>query len=265
MKTTLPLLTVALCFIGCSGSQGGGTGGGNPPPQNAVVSGPYSAVLTSTKGNGTTNVYTNLVTQSSTSFYATNSTLVCQGNIPNNCLGNDAPAFFYTLTGTVNGISVQVTSDFTTTNGAGTTTLVGTVNGTNISGTYTDTLGDAGTWTATQAASLSGTYSGSVNSATAPLTIAPTITASITEGQNFALTGTATVSNSPCFTTLNFGSTSPFQSIAIGGALTLWDTTNNLFVIVLPTSGNSFTVQYQVGSPAPACVGEYGTGTVTKQ
>jgi hypothetical protein len=33
MKTTLPLLTFALCFIGCSGSQGGGNGGSNPPPR----------------------------------------------------------------------------------------------------------------------------------------------------------------------------------------------------------------------------------------
>src|SRR6202008_4554755 len=111
-----------------------------------VVSGPYSAVLTSTKGNGTTNVYTNLVTQSSTSFYATNSTLVCRANIPSNCLGDNAPTLSYTLTGTVSGNSVQITSDFTTTSGADTTTLVGTVSGTSISGSYTDTLGDAGTW-----------------------------------------------------------------------------------------------------------------------
>jgi hypothetical protein len=265
MKTVL-CLALVLCVAGCSGGNSASTGG-TPTPQNAVVTGPYSAVITSTKGNGTTNVYTNLVSQSSTSFYGTNNTLVCQGNIPNNCSGDDAPILSYTLTGTISGTNVQVTFSFSTTSGTDTATLVGTVNGTSMSGTYSDTLGDAGTWTATQPASLTGTYTGSVNSSVSPLTIAPTITATITEGQNYALTGTATVANSPCFTTLNFTSNSTYQSIAIGGALTVWDTTNNVFIMALPTGGNSFAVQYQVGSPAPvaACAGDYGTGTFIKQ
>jgi hypothetical protein len=257
------MLVLALMLTGCSGlknTSSGGSGGTGGTVQNATVSGPYSAVATSTKNNGTTSVYANLVTQSSTSFSATQNTLVCPGNAPLNCTGDDPPTLAYTLTGTVSGNNVQITLQFDNANGADTATLAGTVNGTNMSGTYTDTQGDAGTWTATQNNSLSGSFSGSVNSTPNPLQIAPTITALITEGQNYALTGSATVSNSPCFVTLDFSG-----GTAIGGAFTLNDTTKNVFILGVPTGTKTYSVYYQVGSPAPACAGDYGTGTFTAQ
>jgi len=57
MKNALFALAFALCLVGCSGL--GDVKSSNPVVQNAVVAGPYTAILTSTKGNGTTNVYTN--------------------------------------------------------------------------------------------------------------------------------------------------------------------------------------------------------------
>ena len=112
------LLLCAFLTAGCSGVKNvGGTGG---TAQNAVVSGPYSAVATSNKGNGVTNVYTNLSIESSSSFSASRSTLVCPGNIPGNCIANTPT----TLSGTVNGNNLQITLQFTNASGPDTVTLM---------------------------------------------------------------------------------------------------------------------------------------------
>jgi len=248
------LLLCAFLSAGCSGVKNvGGTGG---TAQNAVVSGPYSAAATSNKGNGVTNVYTNLSMQSSSSFSASAGTLVCPGNIPGNCIANTSA----TLSGTVNGNSLQITLQFTNASGPDTVTLMGTISGTTLSGTYTDSQGDSGTWTATLSGSLTGTYSGSVNSTPNPLQTAPTISAQITEGQNSTLTGSAAVSNSPCYVSLDFS-----QGLAIGGAFTLTDTTKDVTLVGLPIASNTFSVYYQVGASAIACAGDFGTGTFTRQ
>jgi hypothetical protein len=252
------LLFCAFFAAGCSGVKNAGTSGGTT--QNATISGPYSAVATSTKTNATTNVYTNLSMQSSSSFSASQNTLVCPGNLPASCTGDNPPTVVDTLTGTVNGNSVQITVQFNNLSGSDTVTLTGTVNGTTISGNYTDSQGDAGTWTATLSGSVSGSYSGSVNSTPNPLPIAPTLSVLITEGQNSSLTGSASVANFPCFASLDFS-----QGTAIGGAFTLTDTTKNVFIIGVPTGSNSFNVSYQVDPSAVTCGGDFGTGTFTLQ
>lgn len=248
------LLLCAFLLAGCSGAKNTGGTGGNV--QNAVVSGPYSAVATSSKGNGTVNVYANLSMQGSGSFSASTEPMVCPTNNPANC----AQVTAVTLTGTVSGNNVQITLQFTNQSGTDTVTLMGTISGTTLSGTYSDSQGDAGTWTATQSGSLTGTYSGSVNSTPNPLQTAPTITAQITEGQNSTLTGSATVSNSPCYVTLDFS-----QGLAIGGAFTVTDTTKSVTILALPAGSNAFSVYYQVGSSAIACAGDFGAGTFTLQ
>jgi hypothetical protein len=247
------LLVCAFLSAGCSGVKNVGGTGGNP--QNAVVSGPYSAVATSNKGNGVTNVYANLSMQGSASFSADPNTLVCPGNDPSRCI-NTSP----TLTGTITGNNLQITLQFTNASGSDTVTLTGTISGTTLSGTYSDSQGDAGTWTATLNGSLAGTYSGSVNSTPNPLQTAPTISVQITEGQNFALTGSAAVTNSPCFVSLDFS-----QGMAIGGALTLTDTTKDITIVGVPTGSNTFRVSYQIGPSAIACTGDFGSGTFTLQ
>ncbi len=252
------LLVCAFLSAGCSGVKNAGGTGGNV--QNAVISGPYSAVATSNKGNGVINVYANLAMQGSSSFSASPNTLVCPGNAPANCTGDNPPTTTYTLTGTVNGNNLQITLQFINQSGTDTVTLNGTVSGTTLSGTYTDSQGDSGTWTATQSGSLTGTYNGSVNSTPNPLQTAPTISALITEGQNSTLTGSAAVTNSPCYVTLDFS-----QGMAIGGAFTLTDTAKDVTIVGLPVGSNTYSVYYQVGSSAIACAGDFGTGTFTLQ
>ena len=255
-------LLAVLLLTGCSSldkALGIGDGGGGTP-KNATVSGSYAVVVTSTKSGGTRNVYANIVTQSSTSFFGTPNTLVCPGNVVGNCVGNDPPISTDTLVGTVSGNNVQINLSYTNASGSDTITLTGTVSGTSISGSYTDSQGDAGTWTGTQNSSVAGTFSGSMNSTRNPLTIPPTIMAVITEGQNSALTGTATILNWQCFTSLHFSS-----GLAIGGAFTLSDSTNEIVIIGLPSGAKTFNIGYQVGSSAPACAGDFGTGTLTIQ
>src|SRR6516225_11600805 len=202
-------------------------------------------------------LYVNIPMPSGTSLSGTPSTLVCQGNIVANCVGNDPPISIDTFIGTVSGNNVQINISYVNTQGTDTITLTGTVSGTSISGTYTDSQGGAGTWTATQSGSPAGTLSGTINSTSNPLTIPPTMTAVITEGQNFALTGTATISNWSCFTSLNFSA-----DFAIGGAFTLVDSTNSAVIIAVPSGVKTFSIGYQVGSSGPECAGDHGTGTL---
>ena len=255
-------LLAVLLLAGCTNLDKalglGGSGGGTP--KNATVSGPYTVVATSTRNNSTSSIYVNIAMPSGTSLAGTPSTLVCQGNIVANCVGNDPPVSTDTFIGTVSGNNVQINISYVNTQGTDTITLTGTVSGTSISGTYTDSQGDAGTWTATQSGSLAGTLSGTINSTSHPLTIPPTMTAVITEGQNFTLTGTATISNWSCFTSLDFSA-----GLAIGGAFTLTDSTNSVVIIGVPSGAKTLSIGYQVGSSGPACAGDQGTGTLTIQ
>jgi hypothetical protein len=260
LKSTL--LIFVLLLAGCSQLDKalGIGGGGGGTPKNATVSGGYTIVATSTKNNGTTNVYVNISMQTSASLAGTPNTLVCQGNIVTNCVGNDPPAATDTFIGTVSGNNVQIDLSYPNAQGNDTITLTGTVSGTSISGTYTDSQGDAGTWTATQSSSAAGTLSGTINSSLNPLTIPVTVTMVTMEGQNSALTGMATLTNWTCFASLNLST-----GLEIGGAFTLSDNTNHFVITAVPSGTKTFNVEYQVGSSAPACAGDRGTGTLTIQ
>ena len=259
MKSTF--LVFVLFLTGCSNlDKALGIGGGGGTPKNATVSGAYTVVATSTKSNGVANVYVNVAMQSGTSLAGTANTLVCLGNVVTNCIGNDPPASAVTFVGTVSGNSVQINLSYPDTQGTDTLTLTGTVSGTSMSGTYTDSQGDAGTWTATQSRAPAGTLSGTINSTLNPLTISPTLTVVTMEGQNSALTGTATVQNWTCFTSLNFST-----GLTIGVAFTLSDTTNDVVLVAVPSGATTFNIAYQVGSSASVCAGDRGTGTLATQ
>ena len=259
MKSTF--LVFVLFLTGCSNlDKALGIGGGGGTPKNATVSGAYTVVATSTKSNGVANVYVNVAMQSGTSLAGTANTLVCLGNVVTNCIGNDPPASAVTFVGTVSGNSVQINLSYPDTQGTDTLTLTGTVSGTSMSGTYTDSQGDAGTWTATQSRAPAGTLSGTINSTLNPLTISPTLTVVTVEGQNSALTGTATVQNWTCFTSLNFST-----GLTIGGAFTLSDATNDVVLVAVPSGATTFNIAYQVGSSASVCAGDRGTGTLATQ
>lgn len=244
------LLPLILLLAGCGG--GGSSTPNNPQSQTATVSGQYTLVLTSTKNGTSQNIYVN-ITQSGTTLASDANTLACPGNLLENCIGDDAPAVQFILAGTVTGNAVQMSVPA----GPSTVTLDGTVSGTSASGTYVDTLGDAGNWTATKAASFSGNYSGTLTPDSHP-TISPTIMLSITQTPTLSLTATAVVTNSTCFTSLALTG-----GQAIGGAFTLSNSSPNILIIALPTS-TGYIFQYNVGQDG-ACAGDSGRGAITKQ
>jgi hypothetical protein len=237
---------------------------GIPVAQDAKVTGQYNAVLTSTSGRGTTNVYTNFA-QSGKNITGGANTLACPSNDLAQCIGGDAAAASITLNGTVGGANVTMTISFPSTAGADSVTMTGKATGTNLAGTYTDTLGDAGTWTASAAIYPFGPppnvydYSGTFNSTANPLLIAPTILIELGQDTNSNLAGKATIMNSPCISSLTL------SGQAIGDALSLTDAASKARITALPTQppGNNFTFSYKFEPTAGSCAGDLGRGTMT--
>jgi hypothetical protein len=254
--------TARLAMILVLGGTLTGCGGGyvSPPPPvppsvlDAGVNGQYSLMLTSTNGRGTTNIYTN-ITQTGKSLAGGANTLVCPSNDPANCDGNNAPAVTITSTGTVNGAKVTLTVSYPRSGANDTVTLVGTATGADLAGTYTDSLGDAGSWVGNSIAQLTGTYTGTYNSSSNPLPITPNISIALTQTANFQLTGTATITNSPCISSLTF------SGQAIGGAFSLSDSVNGAALVTLP-DGNNFNFSYNFDTTAAHCAGDFGRGVV---
>jgi hypothetical protein len=243
------ILLFALLAAGCGGGQTPAPT--TPAAQDASVTGQYNLVLTSTNGRGTTNIYTNF-TPTGRAFTGETNTLVCPSNDLSQCEGDDA----ITPSGAVKEADVTLMISFPSTTGTDTVTMVGTATGRNLAGTYTDSLGDAGTWTASAAVSLSGTYSGTFNSTSNPLPIAPTMMLTLTQDASFKLTGTASIMNFPCFNSLTL------SGQAIGGAFTLSDASSEAVIIALPTA-NSFIFSYKFEPTAASCAGDIGRGKVT--
>jgi hypothetical protein len=239
-----------------------------PSIKDAKVSGQYNLVLTSAKGNGTTNIYTDF-TQTGTAFTGAANTLVCPSNDLSQCIGDDAPVISIAPSGTVSGTSVTIVISFPSTVGADTVTMVGSATGTSLAGTYTDSLGDSGTWTASAAIHPFGPppgvydYRGTFNSTSNPLLIAPTI--SLELGQDASspassnVTGKATIMHSPCISSLTL------SGLAIGDAFSLTDPASKASILALPTlpTGNSFTFSYKFEPTAPSCAGDFGRGGLT--
>jgi hypothetical protein len=252
------ILLFCIFATGCGGMQSP-TSSPTPPmtpvTQDASVSGQYTVVLTSTSGHGTTNIYSD-ITQTGKTFTGATNTLVCPSNDLSQCQGEAATAVSIAPSGTVSGANITMMVAFPSTTGADTVTMVGTAMGTSLAGTYTDSLGDAGTWTATPALPPNGTFSGTFNSTANPLPIAPTIIITTSQVTIFNLSGTATITNSPCVSSLTL------MGQGIGGALTLTDAAGQVVIIALPT-GSSYTFSYKFEPTATNCAGDYGVGMVT--
>jgi hypothetical protein len=246
------ILLFALLAAGCGGGYLKTSNPMSPATQNASVTGQYNLALTSTNGHGATNIYTDFA-QAGTTFMGAANTLVCPSNDLSQCKGNDASI---TPSGTVSGANVTMMISFPSTAGADTVTMVGTATGTNLAGTYTDSLGDAGTWTASTASPFSGTFSGTFNSTSNPLPIDPTILFTLSQDASFNLTGSATIMNSPCISSLTL------SGRAIGGAFSLADAGNEAVITALP-GVNSLNFNYNFKPTAANCAGDVGRGTVT--
>jgi hypothetical protein len=249
------ILLFALLAAGCGGVKTPAPTATPAVAQDANVVGQYDLVLTSTNGHGTTNIYTNF-TQTGTTFAGAANTLVCPSNDLSQCFGNDAPVTSITPSGTVSGLHVAMTIIFPNMAGADTISMVGTATGTNLAGTYSDSRGDNGTWTGTAASSLGASYSGTFNSTSNPLPVAPSISITLAQDAGFNLSGTATVTNSPCISSLTL------SGQAIGGAFSLTDAASKAVIIALP-SGNNFTFSYNFDPTATSCAGDFGRGEVT--
>jgi len=245
----------AVLAVGCGSSIP--TSNPNPSIQDVTVTGPYNLVLTSANGHGTTNIYTRF-TQTRTTFTGVESTLACPLNDVSQCQGQDASDISITPRGTVNGASVSIVISVPTTPVVDTVTMRGTATGTNLAGTYTDSLSDTGTWTASAAGSLNGDYNGTFNSTSNPLAIAPTILMTLAQDASFHLTGTAKIMSSPCISSL------ALSGQAIGGAFSLTDAASKAHIIALPTN-SGFTFSYNFDPTAPSCAGDFGLGMVTNQ
>ena len=117
-------------------------------------------------------------------------------------------------------------------------------------------LGDTGTWRAFPGSSLSGNFSGTFNSTSNPLLIAPTIFVELGRDASPNLAGTATIMNSPCISSLTL------SGQAIGDAFSLTDVASKARIIAVPTGNGSLTFKYNFGPTAPSCAGDVGRGMV---
>lgn len=260
-------VTVAVAFAGCgAGSQTPPTT--TPVSQNVSINGQYNLVLTSANGKGTTNIYTNF-TQTGTAFTGAANTLVCPSNDLSQCIGDDAPVISIAPSGTVSGTSVTIVISFPSTVGADTVTMAGSATGTSLAGTFTDSLGDSGTWTASAAIHPFGPppgvydYSGTFNSTSNPLMIAPTIAIELGQAASSPgssnVTGKGTIMHSPCISSLTL------SGLAIGDAFSLTDAASKASILALPTlpAGNSFNFSYKFEPTAASCAGDSGRGVLT--
>ena len=261
----LKLFLLCLFLVGC-GSSGGGSsnsGGGGSDPQPQVVQGQWTIHATSTENNGTFIELFDLSNQGGGSFYSV-AAIQCQLQY-RTCAGDLVGGGSLSLQGTVNssgGVSISLTvtqgSDAIFPGGGTTCTVTATgqlSGSTIVSGSYNG-CNDAGTWTGSQTTtSASGAYMGSLSSQETPGNSPVKFSASITEGSNYQLTGQASLTGSQCFTTLNFGP----PSVAIGEAIFLEDSANQVYAVALPTESGT-NVWYNVTNPS--CP-DYGYGTFT--
>jgi hypothetical protein len=132
MLKILPI--VAISLVACGGRD---SKSGSPTPQMADITGQYSILATSTKKTvlGVTGIYTNLSQQSNGVFGGDPNTFVCPSNSFSCNIGAQ-------LSAEVSEKNVSITLLTLGLTGHDTISLTGTVSGTTISGTYTDTEGD---------------------------------------------------------------------------------------------------------------------------
>jgi hypothetical protein len=261
-KTTIRTVALAtglaVALAGCGGEgYSSQTPPGNPAPQSATINGRYNLVLTAANGQAPTStyIYTDF-TQTETTLAAAAATLICPSNDPSQCVdASIAP------TGTVNGANVTIPISYPDPAGGNIVTLVGSAQSGNLSGTYTDTLGRSGTWTASIAVWGFPTppngydFIGTFNSTSDPLPIPLKISLQLVlAGTN--LTGGATIMNSPCGVSLTL------EGQSLGDAFSVTDTASKVRVIAVPTPPNSgnFTFSYKFEPAALSCASDSGRG-----
>lgn len=275
MKTSWLVTSFLLFLIGCGGYGGGGSVNGSvngnplpplPPPPSVstpTIAGKWTINSTSTEGHLNSVLRANLVDQGNGSFDASQ-VVLCYNNPGLTCYGGFVGNGSLSIQGTVtaDGSLNMVVTSFPQGGGGCSATYTGKQTSASITATYTGCQ-DAGTMTATISPSFTGTYAGQLTSGANPGLFPFGISAAITEEEDHSLTGAANITNSPCFTSLTFGS----SSMAVGDSVYLQDATHGVTVITplgSPTNPLAVFVVYSV-SPTQYCGADYGTGTLTKQ
>jgi hypothetical protein len=268
MKISLKILSLAALVAsgvvaGCGGGSSSSPNDTSAPTSPAqVVQGKWTIHSTSTQGQSNTITLINFTDQGEGSFFAPQAIIcslspivVCQGSL----VGQEILTLqgSVTISGTLSmSLLVQDASDSAN---SCTITISGTLNGgTSMSGAYTGCQ-DAGTFTGVQNGSSTGTYVGSINSTVNPSSIAVGFSTSVTEAADFSLTGSATLTNSVCFSNLTFGS----PSMAIGEGIFLQDTAHGIYAVALP-SESAPNVGYAV-TASQSCGADQGQGQIKKQ
>jgi hypothetical protein len=252
-----------IACIGCGGSSttsGGGNVVGNPLP---TIAGKWTINSTSTEGHLNSILLADLADQGNGSFNASQ-VVLCYYNPGLTCYGGFAGNGSIAIQGTVTAqgiLTMVVTSSPQGATGRS-ATYTGALSGSSMAATYTGCQ-DAGTMAATISPSVTGGYAGKFTSGANPGLLPFGISASITEASDHSITGTASITSSPCFTSLTFGP----PSVAVGDSIYLQDVVHGVTVITplgTPTNLSAIFVDYTV-SPTQFCSGDYGTGTLTKQ
>lgn len=266
MKPSKKLLAIILFLAGCGGSGGGSTGNtappaGAPPPSYPAVEGKWTVDATSSNGNRNSFVLVDLVNQGSGAFYGSQ-TVICNYVTTIQCAGNLIGGTTQTITtkGTVTpagvlSISVTITgATGITGQNSCTLSINGTLNGaTAMSGEYTG-CNDDGTWTGASNGPSTGTYTGTLVSSDNGMTFE--ISASITETNTFMITGSASITGSPCFTSLTFGP----PSQAVGEGMLLEDTQHGVTALAIPGEQGPNVVY--VVTPTQYCQADNGYGAI---
>ena len=265
----LPICLLVLLIASCgSGSNSDGT---QPPPASShALEAKWTITTTSHSSTGDVGLFLiNLSYQGNGDYFApAEQTVACYGSggISNSeCYGKSIEKFMMGRNATT--VQAHLNSDNTVTitattdpDGIATCPVVfqlsGSLTGSSMSGTYTnDCFPDTGSWTAVKSASATGNFSGTLSSEFYMVNL--TFSASLQESSTHALTGTATITNSPCVSNLTFGP----PSFAIGGVVYLEDPANNAYVFATPdlTGTNLLYVLDQT-----SCT-DLGMGTFTRK
>jgi hypothetical protein len=261
-KMKVPYFALPLLLFLASCASGGGSVGANSSLP-ASIAGKWTINSTSTEGHLNSLLEADLVDQGNGSFNASQ-VVLCYSDPTFTCYGSYFGNGSIAIQGTVTGqgtVSMMVTSSPQGATGCS-TTYTGALVGNSMTATYTGCQ-DAGTMAATTNPSVTGTYKGQLTSTSNPGLLPVGISASITEASDHSLSGAASVTSSPCFTSLTFGP----PSIAVGGTVYLEDVTHAVIVLSAVGSAANFStinVAYIV-SPSLFCTADSGTGTMTKQ
>jgi hypothetical protein len=224
--------------------------------QHNIIGGQWNLIATPTDKNFCPiNLYANITDKGSGSFFADRgSALQAMNDNANSAIFDQRSILFGKLVGDKVAIAANPSS----------LTLTGTIDGSAMSGSYTDRRG-GGTWAAQKRPPVTGRYTGTLKSSVNRSAKEILVTLNISQAEDFSIRGTAVVENCARFASLKFDA----DSRVVGGAIHLVDSTKGATINLIPNDDgklnldSSFYVHYRFEDAAGA--GDLGTGIARKQ